>query len=166
MNPKEVDPTKAEPPKPAPPPADLIEGEALFWKMADVKGIFTRRVVTGYLITNFRCFVWDAEVDEVMASVPVPRCEAVVSYMHKGVRTRRGGRFMQPPLDDEPPKVVVQGELTTIGDVSFKVDDKTLMVFREIAEPEKVKRLVDILRLRAVPSTDERMNTIYIATRR
>jgi hypothetical protein len=164
LNPKEGDPMGVEPQKSGPPPADLVEGEQLFWKMADVKGLFTRRVVTGYLITNYRCFVWDAETDAVRASVPLSRCETVVSFMRKGARSARGGRFMQPPTDE--PASGVEDRLTTIGDVSFRVDDKTIMVFREVAEPEKVKELVDTLRVRGGFPADERLNTVVSAGQR
>ena len=70
--------------------------------MADVRGLFTKRVVTGYLVTNYRCFVWDGETDEVKASVPVARCEVVVSFMRKGVRSKRGGVFLIPPSAEDP----------------------------------------------------------------
>lgn len=161
----EDDPTKIEQRGGVVPPADLVEGEQLFWKMADVKGFFTRRVVTGYLITNYRCFVWDAEENVVRASVPVSRCEAIVSFMHRGVRSMRGGRFLQPPPMGER-EVDDQDRLTTIGDVSFRVGDKTVMIFREVTDPEGVKRLVDSLRLRGDKPADERIDAVVIARSR
>lgn len=161
----EDDPTKIEQRGGVVPPADLVEGEQLFWKMADVKGFFTRRVVTGYLITNYRCFVWDAEENVVRANVPVSRCEAVVSFMHRGVRSTRGGRFLQPPPMGER-EVDDQDRLTTIGDVSFRVGDKTVMIFREVTDPEGVKRLVDSLRLRGDKPADERIDAVVIARSR
>jgi hypothetical protein len=135
--------------------------------MADVKGVFTRRLVTGYLITNYRCFVWDAEADAVKASVPVTRCEVVVSNVREGVRSRRGGRFL-PSMPPTPPtsaeaateKELEEGQTVTIGDVSFGVEGETIMVFREVAEPERVKELVDGLGARGRPPSDERVEAI------
>jgi len=36
-----------------PPPPELVRGEAPYWKMADVKGLVVRHLVTGYLVTNY-----------------------------------------------------------------------------------------------------------------
>src|SRR5208283_5194404 len=144
-----------------PPPADLVRGERLLWKMADVKGVFTRRLVTGYLITNYRCFVWDAEADAVRASVPIAKCEVVVSNARAGTRSRLGGRFVPsaPPAAAETAveKEPEEGSAVTVGDLSFKADGETVMVFREVAEPERVKELVDGLRALGRSSSDDRI---------
>jgi len=149
------------------PPTDLVRGERLLWKMADVKGTFTRRLVTGYLITNYRCFVWDAEADAVKASVPVTKCEVVVSNAREGVRSRRGGRFLpsMPPTaaEAETEKGPEEGGSVAIGDLSFRTDGETIMVFREVAEPERVKELVDGLRVRGRSSSDDRVEVIVRA---
>jgi hypothetical protein len=150
-------------------PTDLVRGERLLWKMADVKGLFTRRLVTGYLITNFRCFVWDAEADVVRASVPVSKCEVVVSSLREGVRSRRGGKFlpsMPPPAMAAEPSPEMKPEpitKVTLGDVAFRADGETIMVFREVADPGRVKDLVDGLRALARPSADERVEAVIRA---
>jgi hypothetical protein len=159
---------ESRPPSDTPaPPADLVRGERLFWKMADVKGVFTRRLVTGYLITNFRCFVWDAETDKVKASVPIARCEVVVSNARAGVRSRRGGKFLPavppPAAEAVPAKEPEEGKPVTVGDLSFRADGETIMVFREVAEPERVKELVEGLRALAKPSSDERVEAVVRA---
>lgn len=156
---------------PGAPPTDLVRGERLLWKMADVKGVFSKRLVTGYLITNYRCFVWDAEEDVVRASAPISRCEVEVSNHRFGLRSRRGGRFL--PVEPPPPPGPEQAgasdpppeEKGTIGDLSFKVDGQVVMVFREVNDPQKVKELVDGLRARGRPSSDGRLETVLISKR-
>ena len=149
----------------ASPPADLVRGERLLWKMADVKGLLTRRLVTGYLITNYRCFVWDAEADAVRASVPVDKCEVTVSNVHSGVRSRRGGRFLPttPAADAGTGKKEELGATVTIGDLSFSAEGEKIMVFREVADPERVKELVDGLRAVGKPSSDEGVEAVVRA---
>jgi hypothetical protein len=138
--------------------------------MADVKGVFTRRLVTGYLITNYRCFVWDAEADVVKASVPVAKCELVVSNTREGARSRRGGSFMPsmpptPPTESESEKEkgAEEDQTVTIGDISFMADGETIMVFRDVVEPERVKELVDGLRALGRSSSDDRVEAIVRA---
>jgi hypothetical protein len=131
--------------------------------MADVKGVFTRRLITGYLITNYRCFVWDAEADAVKASVPINKCEVVVSNAKAGVRSSRGGRFLPlvpPPVAETGPEEPEERKAVTVGDLLFKADGETIMVFREVTDPERVKELVDGLRAMAKPSSDDRIETI------
>ena len=148
------------------PPADLVHGERLLWKMADVKGVFTRRLVTGYLITNFRCFVWDAEKDSVRASVPISRCEIEVSSVRVGVRTRRGGSFMPTMQQGEqagPNLQAPQGTSVTMGELTFRVDGEVIMVFREVSEPERVKQLIDGLKALWKVPADPRVEEVVRA---
>lgn len=127
-----------------PPPPELVRGEAPFWKMADVKGRFVRHLVTGYLVTNYRCFIWDVESDEVSANVPIELADVTVDERRPGRRTRQGGRFMVPQTANYVPPII--GEPVEIGDLVFRVKGETVMVFREVAEPLKVKALIDALK--------------------
>lgn len=129
------------------PPSDLVRGEYPFWKMAEVKGRLVRHLVTGYLITNYRCFVWDVGTDLVTASVPIEQGEIHVEALARGRRTRRGGSFIVPQTADYVPPTM--GEPVDIGDLAFQVKGKTVMVFRGVSEPLKVKALVEALRAHA-----------------
>ncbi len=146
------------------PPTDLVMGERLLWKMADVKGIITRRLIRGYLITNYRCFVWDAETDEVKASVPIDRCEVATFNLREGLKSKRGGRFVPlPPSPGEPPKTegeLIIGAKVQVGDLRFMVGGESIMVFREVTEPERVKLLVDGLRAAWKPPADPRVEEV------
>jgi hypothetical protein len=68
-----------------PPPPELVRDEMPFWKMADVKGLIVRHLVTGYLVTNYRCFIWDVESNVVEVNVPVSLADVTVEG-------KRGGR--------------------------------------------------------------------------
>lgn len=129
------------------PPPDLVRGEYPFWKMAEVRGRLVRHLVTGYLITNYRCFVWDVETDMVTASVPIEKGELSVEGLSRGKRTRRGGSFLVPQTADYVPPTM--GEPVETGDLAFRVEGKTVMVFRGVSEPLKVKALVEALRAHA-----------------
>jgi hypothetical protein len=82
--------------KQPPPPPDLVRGEAPYWKMADLKGLVLRHLVTGYLVTNFRCFIWDVERNVVTANVPIELADVAVEGRRKGRRSKRGGSFIVP----------------------------------------------------------------------
>jgi hypothetical protein len=127
-----------------PPPPELVQGEMLFWKMADVKGLITRRLVTGYLVTSYRCFIWDVERNTVTMNVPISLADVTVQGKKRGKRAMRGGSFIVPKTADyfQP----TMGEPVEIGDLFFRVEDKPIMVFREVTEPLKVKELIDNLR--------------------
>jgi len=127
-----------------PPPAELVKGEAPFWKMADVKGRIVRHLVTGYLVTNYRCFVWDVETNAVTTSVPIGLADVTVEGRRPGKRARRGGTFIVPRTADYLPPTM--GEPVEVGDLVFSVRGERVMAFREVAEPLKVKALIEALR--------------------
>ncbi len=127
-----------------PPPPDLVRGEMPFWKMADVKGLIVRRLVTGYLVTNYRCFIWDVERNAVRVNVPIDLADVTVEERRPGKRARRGGSFIVPQTADYPPPAM--GEAVEIGDLFFRIKGEPVMVFHEVAEPLKVKALIDALK--------------------
>jgi hypothetical protein len=126
------------------PPADLVRGEAPYWKMADLKGLIVRHLVTGYLITNYRCFIWDVERNVVTANVPIGLAEVTVEGRRKGKRSKRGGNFFVPQTVNyyQP----TMGEPVEIGDLYFLVKGAPVMVFKDVAEPLNVKALIDALK--------------------
>ena len=126
------------------PPPELVQGEALLWKMADVKGLITRRLVTGYLVTSYRCFIWDVKMNTVTVNVPIGLADVTVEGKRQGKRALRGGSFIVPKTADyyQP----TMGELVEIGDLLFRVEGEPVMVFRGVSEPARVKSLIDTLR--------------------
>jgi len=126
------------------PPPELVQGEALLWKMADVKGLVTRRLVTGYLVTSYRCFIWDVKMNVVTVNIPIGLADVVVEGKRQGRRALRGGSFIVPKTADyfQP----TMGEPVEIGDLFFRVDGEPVMVFRGVSEPSKVKSLIDALK--------------------
>lgn len=126
---------------------ELVRGEAPFWKMADVKGFVVKRLVTGYLVTNYRCFIWDVESNVVKVNVPIELAEVTVEARRRGKRERRGGSFFVPQTADYVPPTM--GEPVEIGDLFFRIKGETVMVFQDVAEPLKVKSLIDALRAHA-----------------
>ena len=127
-----------------PPPPDLVEGEAPLWKMADVKGLFVRHLITGYLVTSYRCFIWNVEKNAVTANVPIAFADVTIEGVKRGKRARRGGSFIVPRTADYVPPAM--GETVEIGDLIFRIEGKPVMVFRSVAEPAKVKALIDFMR--------------------
>jgi hypothetical protein len=127
-----------------PPPPELVRGEAPFWKMADVRGRIVRHLVTGYMVTNYRCFIWDAERNVVKVNVPIGLADVTVEGRRPGRREKRGGSFFVPQTADYAPPSM--GEPVEIGDLFFRIKGESVMVFREVAEPLKVKALIDALR--------------------
>ena len=123
----------------------MVQGEILFWKMADVKGLITRHLVTGYLVTNFRCFIWDVEKNIVEVSVPISLAETEIEGKKIGKRAMRGGSFIVPRTADYIPPPM--GEVVEMGDLYFRVGGESVMVFREVVEPEKLKTLIEALRV-------------------
>lgn len=103
-----------------------------------------RHLVTGYLVTNYRCFVWDVEGNVVRASVPISLADVTVERAREGSRTRRGGSFIVPMTADYVPPSM--GEPVEIGDLFFRAEGEVVMVFREVAEPAQVKALIGALR--------------------
>jgi hypothetical protein len=130
-----------------PPPPELVRDEMPFWKMADVKGLIVRHLVTGYLVTNYRCFIWDVESNAVEVNVPISLADVTVEGKRRGKRSKRGGSFIVPQTADYVPPPM--GEPVEIGDLLFLVKGEPVMVFREVAEPLKVKALIDALRAHA-----------------
>jgi hypothetical protein len=126
---------------------ELVQGEMLFWKMAEVRGILIRHLVTGYLVTSYRGFIWDVEANSVRVNVPISLADVTVEGKRMGKRARRGGSFIVPKTADYVPPVM--GEPVEIGDLLFRIEDEPIMVFREVAEPLKVKALIDALRAQA-----------------
>jgi hypothetical protein len=128
----------------SPPPPELVQGEALLWKMADVKGLITRRLVTGYLVSSYRCFIWDVQRNAVMVNVPIGLADVTVEGKRQGKRAMRGGSFIVPKTADyfQP----TMGEPVEIGDLFFRIEGELVMVFRGVSEPVKVKSLIDALR--------------------
>src|SRR5579863_108760 len=102
-----------------PPPPDLVRGEAPYWKMADVKGLVVRHLVTGYLVTNYRSFIWDVESNVVRVSVPIGLAEVTVERRRPGKRSRRGGNFIVPQTVNYAQPTM--GEPVEIGDLLFLV---------------------------------------------
>jgi hypothetical protein len=127
-----------------PPPSELVRGEVLFWKMADTGGLIMRHLVTGYLVTSYRCFIWDVERDAVRVNVPVSLADVAVERRRMGKRARRGGSFIVPKTADWVPPTM--GEPVEIGDLLFRIKGETIMVFRDVAEPLEVKLLIDSLK--------------------
>lgn len=135
-------PVEAKPPQP-----DLVRGEAPFWKMADVKGIVVKHLITGYMVTNYRCFIWDAERNVVTTNVPIGLAEVTVEVTRQGKRARRGGSFIVPQTADYVPPSM--GEPVEIGDLFFRIKGEPVMVFRDVSEPLKVKSLIEALKAHA-----------------
>lgn len=127
-----------------PPPPDLVPGEVPLWKMGDVKGLIFRSLVTGYMVTSYRCFVWDVKSNVVTISVPVTLADVTVVGSKRGKRVLRGGSFIVPKTADYVPPTM--GEPVEVGDLLFRVDGEPVMVFRDVSEPTKVKTLVDTLK--------------------
>ncbi|MDA4113156.1 MAG: hypothetical protein OK474_03830 [Thaumarchaeota archaeon] len=127
-----------------PPPPDLVEGEVPLWKMADVRGLFVRHLITGYLVTSYRCFIWDVEKNAVTVSVPINLADVTVEGKRQGKRQRRGGSFIVPRTADFVPPAM--GEPVEIGDLFFRMEGRPVMVLRAVAEPVRVKSLIDALR--------------------
>ncbi|MGA2665496.1 MAG: hypothetical protein ABSF83_11170 [Nitrososphaerales archaeon] len=143
------------------PPADLVEGEVLLWKMADVTGLLVRRLVTGYLVTNYRSFVWDAEADSVRVSVPAGGAQVTVEGRRRGKRTMRGGTFIVPKTADYVPPTM--GEAVEVGDLFFRVPDgRVAMVFRGVAEPDRVAALLDHLSANARLPDDLGVDSLWM----
>jgi len=132
--------------EPTPPP-ELVRGEAPYWKMADVKGLVVRHLVTGYLVTNYRCFIWDVDSNVVRASVPIDLADVTVEGRRPGKRSKRGGNFIVPQTVNYAQPTM--GEPVEIGDLLFLVKGEPVMVFRDVAEPLNVKALIDALRAHA-----------------
>jgi hypothetical protein len=130
-----------------PPPPELVRGEAPYWKMADVKGLIVRHLVTGYLVTNYRCFIWDVDGNVVRANVPIDLVDVTVEGKRPGKRSRRGGNFIVPHTVNYAQPTM--GELVEIGDLLFRVKGEPVMAFRDVAEPLNVKALIDALRAHA-----------------
>jgi hypothetical protein len=128
----------------SPPPPELVQGEVLFWKMANVKGLIMRHLVTGYLVTSYRCFIWDVEKNAVRVNIPISLTDVTVEGKRHGKRARRGGSFIVPKTADYVPPTM--GEPVEIGDLFFRIEGEPVMVFRGVAEPVKVKALIDALR--------------------
>jgi hypothetical protein len=126
------------------PPPELVPGEALLWKMADVKGLITRRLVTGYLVTTYRCFIWNVGKNEVTANIPMSLTDVTVEGKRQGKRTLRGGSFIVPRTPNYVTSTM--GETVEIGDLFFRVEGELVMVFRDVAEPVKVKGVIDAVR--------------------
>jgi hypothetical protein len=137
--------------KEPPPPPDLVRGEAPYWKMADVRGLVVRHLVTGYLVTNYRCFIWDVESNVVTVNVPIGLADVTVEGKRPGKRSRRGGNFIVPHTVNYPQPTI--GEPVEIGDLVFRVKGEPVMVFRDVAEPLNVKGLIDALRAHAKAHT-------------
>lgn len=127
-----------------PPPPEMVRGEAPYWKMADVKGMLVRRLVTGYLVTNYRCFIWDVESNVVRVSVPIGLADVTVEGRRPGKRSRRGGSFIVPQTVNYAQPTM--GEPVEVGDLLFLVKGKPVMAFRDVAEPLNVKALIDALK--------------------
>jgi hypothetical protein len=129
-----------------PPPADLVPGEAPLWKKGDVKGFLVHQLVTGYLVTSYRCFIWDVRSNTVSVSVPVRLADVTVEGSRQGKRTLKGGSFIVPRIPDYVPPPM--GEHVEVGDLVFRADGEVVMVFRDVAEPAKVKGLIDAVKQR------------------
>ena len=129
------------------PPPELVRGEAPYWKMADVKGRIVRHLVTGYLVTNYRCFIWDVERNLVTVNVPIGLADVTVEGKRPGKRSRRGGNFIVPRTVNYAQPTM--GEPVEIGDLYFRVKGEPVMVFRDVAQPLNVKALIDALRAHA-----------------
>ncbi|HEV2390489.1 MAG TPA: hypothetical protein VGS04_07185 [Nitrososphaerales archaeon] len=127
-----------------PPPPELVRGETPYWKMADVKGLVVRHLVTGYLVTNYRCFIWDVESNVVRASVPIGLADVTVERRRPGKRSKRGGGFIVPQTVNYAQPAM--GEAVEMGDLLFLVKGKPVMAFREVADPLNVKALIDALK--------------------
>lgn len=127
-----------------PPPPDLVPGEAPLWKMGDVKGFLVHQLVTGYLVTSYRCFIWDVRSNTVRVSVPVTLANLSVDGIRRGKRALRGGNFILPRTPDYIPPPM--GEPVEVGNLVFTVEGETVMVFRDVSEPTKVKALIDALK--------------------
>lgn len=137
------EPTEAkEPPHPG-----LVRGEIPYWKMADVKGRLFRHLVTGYMVTNYRCFIWDVETNAIRTSVPIGMADVAVEGRRPGRRARRGGSFIVPQTADYVAPVM--GEPVEAGDLLFSVRGETVMAFSDVAEPLRLKALIDFLRVHA-----------------
>lgn len=133
--------------KEPPPPPDLVRGEAPYWKMADVKGLIVRHLVTGYLVTNYRCFIWDVESNVVRANVPIGLADVTVEGRRRGKRSKRGGNFIVPQTVNYARPTM--GEPVEVGDLFFRVKGEPVMVFQDVAEPLNVKALIEALRAHA-----------------
>jgi hypothetical protein len=129
-----------------PPPADLVPGEVLLWKMGDVKGLLVRRLVTGYLVTSYRCFIWDVSANLVKVSVPTALASVTVEAKRAGRRSISGGMFVVPKTADYVPPQM--GEPVEIGNLVFRAEGDPVMVFRDVAEPDKVASLIETVRSR------------------
>ena len=70
-----------------------------------------------------------------------------------------------PPTESESEKEkgAEEDQTVTIGDISFMADGETIMVFRDVVEPERVKELVDGLRALGRSSSDDRVEAIVRA---
>jgi hypothetical protein len=134
-----------------PPPPELVPGEVLLWKMADVKGLITRHLVTGYLVTSYRCFIWDVAKNIVTVNVPIGLTDVMVDAKQMGKRAMRGGTFIVPKTADYVPPTM--GEPVEVGNLVFRIESETAMVFRGVSEPVRLKSLIDALRTNVrVPS--------------
>jgi hypothetical protein len=134
-----------------PPPPGLVTGEMPLWKMADVKGLVLRHLVTGYMVTSYRCFIWDVARNAVTVNVPVTLTDVAVEGERQGKRAKRGGSFIVPRTANYAQPTM--GEPVEIGDLLFRIKGETVMIFRGVAEPAKLKALIDALRVQVrVPS--------------
>jgi hypothetical protein len=128
-----------------PPAPELVKGEYLFWKKADMEGLVLRHMVTGYLVTNYRCFIWDVEKNAVTVNVPISLADVTVEGKRQGKRARQGGTFIVPQTINYAQPTM--GESVEIGALVFRVKGEPVMVFHGVAEPAKVKMLIDALRV-------------------
>jgi len=134
----------------------------LLWKMADVTGLLVRRVVTGYLVTNYRSFVWDAGSDSVRVSVPAGAAQVTVEGRRRGRRTMRGGTFVVPRTADRVPPTM--GEAVEVGDLFFRVaDGRVAMVFRGVTEPDRVAALATRPGTDARPPAGRGVDSLWMA---
>jgi len=115
--------------------------------MADLKGLVLRHLVTGYLVTNYRCFIWDVERNFVTVNVPIDLADVTVEGRRKGRRSKRGGSFIVPQTVNYAQPTM--GEPVEIGDLFFRVKGEPFMVFRDVSDPLNVKALIDALKAHA-----------------
>lgn len=122
---------------------DLVEGEEILWFNRLTKGIFKKRLVQLWAITNKRAFIRDYEKDLVVA-VPLNACEVVVMNQHRKSKGTHVGSFTGYAYGGFGGVVagVSSSRSQSYGDLCFIQNGQIVLRFPGISDPQGVKNLV------------------------
>lgn len=121
---------------------NLQQGEEFVWSHVEEKGVFHKHLKTLWAVTNYRIFIYDAEIQKITGLLMMSNLDdVVVMNSHRVYNSTRVGNYSSFARGFGISSGTSSGKSVSIGDVVFMSEGKSIITLGGISDPSGLKKI-------------------------